>query len=67
MDQAASSYQEVLRQLGECGEIANLDRRVGLCPRRHRQKASQSGRIALHFATDIFAHPVRENAHPASL
>ena len=29
---------DVLRQLRECGEVANLDRRVGLCPRRHRQE-----------------------------
>ncbi len=67
VDQAASSYQEVLRQFRECGEVTNMDRRVGLCPRRHRQEASQSGRFALHFVTDIFTDPVRENAHTAGL
>ena len=34
---------------------------------RCRQEAPQSGRFALYFVTDIFAHPVRENAHPASV
>ena len=67
MNQAASAYQKILRQLRECSEVANLDRRIGLCSRRYRQEASQSGRFALHFVTDIFAHPVRENAHPASV
>jgi hypothetical protein len=67
VDQAASAYQEVLRHIRECGEVANLDRRIGLCPRRHRQEAPESRRFALHPATDFFAHPVRENAHPASL
>ena len=32
MDQAAFAYQEVLRHVRECGEVANLDCRVGLSP-----------------------------------
>ena len=32
-----------------------LDRHVGLWDQSHRQEASQSGRLALHFATDIDA------------
>src|SRR4030065_933241 len=67
MDQAASAYQKVLRQLRECGEVTNLDRRVGLCPRRYRKKAPQPGRLALHFITDFFSYPVREDAHTASV
>jgi hypothetical protein len=67
VDQAASSDQTVFRYVGECGQDANLDRGVGLCPGRHRQEAAQSGRLALHFATDFVGHPFRENAHPASL
>jgi hypothetical protein len=50
VDQAAFAHQEVLRQFRECGEVANLDRRVGLCPRGYRQEAPESGRFALHFA-----------------
>ncbi len=61
VDQAASAYQGVLRHLGERREDANLDRRLGLRARGHRQKAPQAGRLALHFATDIFTHPLREN------
>ena len=37
-DQAASSDQAVLRHVGERGEDADLDCRLGLRPRRHRQK-----------------------------
>ena len=36
-----SSDQEVLRHVRECGEVANLDRRVGLCARGHCQKTAQ--------------------------
>ena len=67
MDQAAFAYQEVLRQFRECGEIANLDRSVGLCPRGYRQEAPQLGRLALHFVTDIVGHLVREDALAASV
>ena len=67
MDQAAFAYQEVLRQFRECGEIANLDRGVGLCPRGYRQEAPQLGRFALHFVTDIVGHAVREDALAASV
>ncbi len=31
------------------------------------KKRLKPRRFALHFATDFFAHPVREDAHPASL
>ena len=37
MDQAASTDHSVLRNLRECGEDTNLDRHLGLRPRRHRQ------------------------------
>jgi hypothetical protein len=67
MDQAASSYQTVLRYVGKCGQDANLDRRVGLCPRGYRQETPQSGRFALHFVTDIVGHVVREDALAASV
>ena len=65
MDQAASSYPTFLWHIRECGEVANLDRRFGLCARRHHQEAHQPGRCALYFATDSVGHSVRENAHPA--
>ena len=66
MDQAVFAYLEVLRQLRESGEVANLDRRVGLCPRGYRQEALEFGRLALHFATDIVGHAIRENPLVAS-
>jgi hypothetical protein len=66
MDQAASSHQAVLRHLGKRGQDADLDRRLGLRPRRHRQEASRPGRLALHFAPDPLGHPFRENAHRSS-
>ena len=48
VDQAASSDQAVLRHVGERGEDADLDCRLGLRPRRHRQEAPRPGRLALH-------------------
>ena len=51
----------LLRQLGECGEVANLDCNIGLCPYCYLQEAIQSARLALHVVTDIVGHSVREN------
>ena len=65
VDQAASSDQAVLRHVGERGEDADLDCRLGLRPRRHRQEAPRPGRLALHFVTDPL-DPLRENAHTSS-
>ena len=45
--QVASSDQAVLRHVGERGEDADLDCRLGLRPRRHRQEAPRPGRLAL--------------------
>jgi hypothetical protein len=64
VNHAVSSYQEVPRHVGACGEVADLDRRVGVCP---RQEAPRSGCAALHVATDSVGHPVREDALAASL
>ena len=66
LDQAASSDQAVLRHVGERGEDADLDCRLGLRPRRHRQEAPRPGRLALHFVTDPLGDPLRENAHTSS-
>ena len=38
MDQAASADQAVLRDIRKCSEDPNLDRRLGLRPRRNRKK-----------------------------
>src|ERR1700719_3984028 len=54
VDQAAPADQAVLRHVGKCGEDADLDRGLRLCPRRHRQEAPRLGRFALHIATDFF-------------
>ena len=42
VDQAASSDQAVLRHVGERGEDADLDCRLGLRPLRHRQEAPRT-------------------------
>ena len=52
--------------VGERGEDADLDCRLGLRPRRHRQEAPRPGRLALHFVTDPLGDPLRENAHTSS-
>jgi IS4 transposase len=49
---------KVLRHIRECGEVANLDRRLGLCPSGYRQKAPQPRCLALHVATDLFSYSV---------
>ena len=66
VDQAPSSDQAVLRYVGKRGENADLDCRLGLRPRRHRQEAPRSGYLALHFATDSLGSPLRENAITSS-
>jgi len=47
MDQAASSDPSLLRYLGERGQVADLDCRVGVRPGRHRQEAAQPYRLTL--------------------
>ena len=44
----------------------DMDCRLGLRPRRHRQEAPRPGRLALHFVTDPLGDPLRENAHTSS-
>lgn len=66
MDQAASTDQTVLRDIRKCREDPNLDRRLGLRPRRHRQEAPQSRRFALHIAPDSLGHTLRENPYGSS-
>ena len=66
MDQAASADQTVLRDIRKCREDPNLDRRLGLRPRRHRQEAPQSRRFALHIAPDPLSHTLRENPYGSS-
>ena len=58
--------KQFLRHVGERGEDADLDCRLGLRPRRHRQEAPRPGRLALHFVTDPLGDPLRENAHTSS-
>jgi hypothetical protein len=50
VDQAASADQAVLRDIRKRGENPDLDRRLGLRPRRHRQEAPQARSLALHIA-----------------
>lgn len=61
MDQAASAHQEVLWHLGERCKGTDMDRCIGIRARGHCQETTQSGCLALHFATDFLRHPVREN------
>ena len=61
LDQAAPTDQVFLRYLGECGEVPDLDRRVGLRARCHRQEAAQPVAQPLRNPTDSELEPVREN------
>jgi hypothetical protein len=64
MDQAAPADQAVLRDLGERGEDADMDRRVGLRAGRDHQEAARSGGVALHINAGHFGHNIRKNADP---
>ena len=62
MDQAAPADQAVLRDLGERGEDADLDCRVGLGAGRDHQEATRSRGIALHINAGHPGHNIRKNA-----
>ena len=53
MDQAAFEDQRLLRYFGGCGQVAVLDRRLGLCPGRHRQEAAEDFRQPLPNPRDL--------------
>ena len=61
MDQAASAYQEIPRQQRECGEDANLVRRIDLCAHRHRQEGTSTRCLAIHAITDSLGLGFRES------
>ena len=50
---AAPADQSVLRHQRERREDSNLDRRIGLRPRRHRPQANRSGSYSLPDSTDF--------------
>src|SRR5208283_3081359 len=71
---AAPADQVILWHLRERGEIADLDRRLGLRARRDRQEAARPLAQPLRNPTDSESQPVRENpagcstyAHSGSL
>jgi len=59
--------QTVLRDIRKCSEDANLDCRLGLRPRRHRQEAPHPRRLALHIAPDSLGYALRENIDRSSV
>ena len=61
VDKAASADQSLLRYFGERGQIANLDRGVGLRSGRHPQEASPALRQPLRNPTDLEFDHVRTN------
>ena len=66
MDQAAPAGQAVLRHVGKRREDADMDRRLGLCPRRHRKKAPRLGGVALHIVANFLDRRLRENTNISS-
>jgi Transposase DDE domain len=62
MDQAAPADQAVLWDLRECGEDADMDRRVGLRAGGHRQEAARAGCHTLHIDAGPFGDNIRKNA-----
>jgi hypothetical protein len=60
-DQNAFARKGILRNLGKCSKVANLDRSVGLRARHHHQKAPQFLSQPVRNATDLESQLVREN------
>jgi hypothetical protein len=63
MNQAAPADQGILRHQRKRCEDPNLDRRVRLRARRHRQEAIGAGDESLPDSTDFERDAFRENAH----
>lgn len=60
VDQAASADQGVFRDIGERGQNPSVDRHLGLCPGRYRQKTPEIRSLALHNSTDFEFGAIRE-------
>lgn len=63
VDQTASAHQDFFRYQRERRQNPNLDRRLRLPARCHRQKTPRPAWLALHFSPSALRHPLRENAH----
>jgi hypothetical protein len=63
MDQAKLADQGLLRHRRECSEDLDLDRRLDLCPGRHRPQTSWPGEESLPNFRDSQHHYSRESAH----
>ena len=53
MNQAAFTDQRLFRYFGKCGQVAILDRRLGVRPGRHRQEAAEDFRQPLRNPTNL--------------
>jgi len=63
VDQAAPAHQGFLRNLRERRQNPNLDSRLRLRARGHREEAARARPEPLHHPTDFERRPIRENAH----
>ena len=58
MDTAAPPDQAVLWDLRECGEDADMDRRLGLRAGCHRPEAAEARGVALHIDAGVFGDSI---------
>ena len=63
VDQTTPAHQVVLRNVGERRQDPNLDSRLRLRARGHRQEAAWSRPQPLHNPTDSERRPIRDDAH----
>jgi hypothetical protein len=61
VDQAAPAHQVVLRDLRECREKPDMDRRVRLCARSYHQETAENRCQPLHNPTGLESHRFRTN------
>ena len=54
-------YQVLLRHVGEHGQVTDMDRRAGLCARRHPQETAESFRLVPRNPTNPQTSLVRAN------
>jgi hypothetical protein len=61
MDKATSQSKILFWNIRECGEVPNLDCRIGLCACGHNEETTQPSRKPLHIFTNFERVSIRKN------
>ena len=66
MDQTTLTYQNILRHIRKCPQIANLDCDIYLHTGSHYQKRTETQTKSLHNSTNFKRKHIRENSYISS-